>query len=188
MNEIIDLVEDFVKKEEDLYKASFSEIIKLSDLFQGEISKLDFPFHLNIIDELRANENAHSRILAKILAYKRDDNYPFLQSFLDRIEVDREITTPEITVEKYRIDILICDTDFALIIENKVNYAADQPGQLKKYYDTVTKNYHHKREQIFLLYLTRWGRRKPSDDTLPQEDRDSLGTNYKEVNFQDYIL
>ena len=186
MNEVIDLVESFCKKEEELYRDSLSETIELSDLFQKERSKLDFPFHLNIIDELGANENAHSKILAEIFRYNINNNYPFLQSFLDNIEVNENIKAPEVEVEKHRIDILIHDTDFALIIENKINYAADQPEQLKRYFDSVSKKY--KEEQIFLLYLTRWGMKKPSLDSFPQEYRNILGTNYKEIDFCNNVL
>ena len=32
--------------------------------------KQKLPYHLNIIDELHINENAHSRILYKLLLYK----------------------------------------------------------------------------------------------------------------------
>ena len=42
------------------------------------------PFHFNVIDELHANENAHSRILQKLLLYKRKNEYPFLLSFLEK--------------------------------------------------------------------------------------------------------
>ena len=41
------------------------------------------PFHFNVIDELHANENAHTRILQKILQYKYQNEYPFLLSFLE---------------------------------------------------------------------------------------------------------
>ena len=188
MNDIIDLGEDFFAEKRNLYQDSLSETINVLDYFQNLKSILDFPFHLNIIDELRANENAHSRILAKIFQYSNNNNYPFLESFLENIEIDRNIKKPKVTVEKHKIDILICDENFVLIIENKINYAADQPEQLKKYFDRVNENYNYKKEHIFLLYLTRWGMKKPSYDSLPIEYRDFLDTNYKEIDFLKNIL
>ena len=46
---------------------------KFQDIYKAEIEKL--PFHFNVIDELHADENAHSRILQKILMYKQKMNY-----------------------------------------------------------------------------------------------------------------
>ena len=34
----------------------------------------DLPYNINVIDELHANENAHSRILCKLLQYKDSSN------------------------------------------------------------------------------------------------------------------
>ena len=35
----------------------------------------EWPYHLNIIDELYINENGHSIILAKLLQYKSDNQH-----------------------------------------------------------------------------------------------------------------
>ena len=40
------------------------------------------PFHINVIDELHANENAHTRILTHLLKYKEDGRHVILASFL----------------------------------------------------------------------------------------------------------
>ena len=57
---------------------------KLKD-FQNTYEREEklLPYHFNVIDELHANENAHSRILQKILLYKHKNEYPFLHSFLE---------------------------------------------------------------------------------------------------------
>ena len=66
------------------------------------------PFHFNVIDELHANENAHSRILQKLLLYKRKNEYPFLLSFLENfLSVENNIIEPVITCNQEYIDILI---------------------------------------------------------------------------------
>ena len=51
--------------------------------FTKEIAKLEskLPYNVNVIDELHANENAHSRILIKLLQYPRDGKLPILESF-----------------------------------------------------------------------------------------------------------
>ena len=46
------------------------ELIALINQFLLEKKKHKTPFHLNVIDELHANENAHSRILIKLLQYQ----------------------------------------------------------------------------------------------------------------------
>ena len=45
--------------------------------------KKDLPYNINVIDELHANENAHSRILCKLLQYKDSfGKYRILESLL----------------------------------------------------------------------------------------------------------
>ena len=45
------------------------------------------PYHLNVIDELYINENGHSRILAKLLQYKSENQqYDMLESIIDFIK------------------------------------------------------------------------------------------------------
>ena len=99
------------------------------------------PYHLNIIEELHSNENAHSRILAKLLQYKNQYGFVIYGSFLNYIvtrnqdKVFREITIqdPCITQEEERIDIWIRDKKYAIIIENKIFEAGDQNEQIKRY-------------------------------------------------------
>ena len=42
----------------------------LGDYYEEQ--ELSLPFHINVIDELHANENAHTRILTQLLKYKED--------------------------------------------------------------------------------------------------------------------
>ena len=44
------------------------------------------PYHINLIDELHANENAHTRILVKLLQYQKNGSSFVLDSFLRLIE------------------------------------------------------------------------------------------------------
>ena len=47
-----------------------------------EVQKKSLPFHINVIDELHANENAHTRILTQLLKYREDGKYTILRAFL----------------------------------------------------------------------------------------------------------
>src|ERR1035437_2240650 len=54
-------------------------------IFNDEKSKL--PYHINLIDELHANENAHSRILEKLLKQKTNvGTYELLESFIEYLK------------------------------------------------------------------------------------------------------
>ena len=49
-----------------------------------------YPYNINIIDELHADENAHSRILMKLLQFNEDKSFPILDSFLKELEIIRD--------------------------------------------------------------------------------------------------
>ena len=121
------------------------------------------PYHLNIIEELHANENAHSRILARLFQYRDSDNRNVIfnrfieyliennrdNKYLARIKTDN----PIITCEEERIDIWIKEKNkYAIIIENKVYDAGDQNAQLCRYIDK-TLNLNYEKEQIFVIYM-----------------------------------
>ena len=119
------------------------------------------PYHLNIIEELHANENAHSRILAKLFQYKdSNDRHVILKEFIDYLIENNpeqkftniQIENPVITYEEKRIDIWIKDEKYAIIIENKVYDAGDQEAQLCRYIDK-TLNLNYEKEQIFVIYM-----------------------------------
>lgn len=119
------------------------------------------PYHLNVIEELHANENAHSRILAKLFQYRNDNGeYTILKSFImyvqecnkDKDFVNIKINNPHITQEEERIDIWIRESNYAIIIENKVYEAGDQESQIARYIDK-TKQCHYNDEQIFVIYM-----------------------------------
>ena len=61
------------------------DLIKLINEFNKKYSRLKqgLPYHLNVIDELHVNENANSRILASLLLYKTNGDYPLLKSFIE---------------------------------------------------------------------------------------------------------
>ncbi len=160
------------------------ELAKLKADFKDKL-----PFHLNVIDELRASENAHSRIFMKVLEYKDGDSYPFLKSFLANVGIKAEITNPNISVEKSRIDGLILDKDYTVIIENKINYAPDQNEQIQRYVKVVTKEkYSYDLNKVHVIYLTRWGMKKVEEYSLPNALREALGGRFYECSFRHNIL
>ena len=57
---------------------------KYAELFNKE--KDNFPYRLNVINELHDDENAHSRILIRLLQYKDKDEYTWLKFFVNRMK------------------------------------------------------------------------------------------------------
>lgn len=160
---IFSLVDDISSKNNNINTKLFDNINELSisliDIYKKEKSKL--PYHINIVDLLWANENAHSRIFAELLKQNNLNKYDILESFYNYLRAinpnfDKRPNKPRITSEKDRIDLLILDTDYAIIIENKIHGAIDQPEQLARYIDKV-KSQGIKENHIWVIYLTRYG-------------------------------
>jgi len=153
--------------------------------------KVNLPYHINVIDELNAHENDHSRILAKLLRYKPNkekDEYPFLQSFLnDLCKFDKIKNIKDAKVGKVdscgRIDIPIFINQYVVVIENKVTGAQDQNkekgGQLARYIETIRTKYRREPEQIFVVYTTKY-KDEPSDDCWKNQDNYSYKDDFKD--------
>ena len=158
------------------------QLLKLAE----DINKLvnqNKTYNANIITELHANENAHSRILRMFLQY--DDGtkeYPILRKFLDIPKVKDVILNVEIkgcrfTNEQERIDLLIENASQAIIIENKIYGAVDQESQLERYIECV-KMHGKKESNIYVVYLTKDGEKSVDNSSFTQKAKKYL--NYKE--------
>jgi hypothetical protein len=156
----------------------------LMKVYNFEKNKL--PYHINILDLLWANENAHSRIFAELLKQKSGNRFEILESFneyLTEINPKSKIipNRPEITSEKGRIDLLILDIEYALIIENKIHNAVDQESQIARYIVKV-KQKGYKENQIFIVYLSRDGNKE-----LAGQSWSLNGIDYKERFLERYF-
>lgn len=193
----------------DEIKNNFRQLLtflaEFKNVYDDEERKL--PYHINLIDELRANENAHSRILEKLLKQQEPTNqkYELLNSFLQFITSkyakkldfsEIKIESPEITQEIKRIDLWIRDKkNYAIVIENKINNAPDQSdgkrlkgGQLERYID-VTKEHNFKEEQIYVLYLPPTYEREPDQKNWGRYyNSDIRAKRYLKLSFKDDIL
>jgi len=172
-----------------------NKILALTNIFNEKYKeeKSKQPYHINLIDELHANENAHSRILVKLLHYKQDGKYPLLMGFLESLTHEYKhfnfshfIKNPIITSEKHRIDALIIDRDYAIIIENKIHGAKDQPDQIKRYIDTIT-TYNIPEDSLYILYMTSWGG-KPTEDSFPLYLREKFKNRYLSISYRYDII
>lgn len=135
----------------------------------------------NLFDLFNINENMHSDILADMLNPKgRHKNEQFLDLFLEALEIPKFKNIKEVvvnrelpTAEKKRMDIAIYDKTNFIIIENKMHDAEDQQFQLFNYYKEVLNN-KYKPENIYILYLTKYGD-KYSEYSFPIEKQKEFG-------------
>ena len=174
--------------------------IKLAEELQKLKSQL--PYHINIIDELHADENAHTRILIKLLKYKEEDKYPILNSFLAMLsnhcpEIPVFIKAPEIKFGREYIDGTIKGFDlygkkFGIIIENKIHWAKDQNRQIERYIESFKENIPV--NNIYAVYLTLNGYKIVDSSSLTEKAKSDLGVTNDEngrfipINYRDDIL
>lgn len=176
------LIEIVSLQELDLSKNAIKSVLNLSNKFYlcYESEKKKLPYHLNLIDELRANENAHSRILVKLLQYKPNNQFAILQRFIDFIqeknkeifEFKQSLADCAITVGKQYIDAFILGQTFAIIIENKIHGAKDQDKQIENYINKAKEKKINESE-IYVIYLTREGG-EPSTESFSEEYKDAF--------------
>ena len=213
MNKIsIEQFEQAIKFSDKIVSEIYADFKKLLDflkefkaVYDKEFKKL--PYHINLIDELHANENAHSRILVKLLNQKDPINkkHEILENFIQFIiekysEKDEfqkiKIINPHITQEIERIDLWIRDNhNYAIILENKVNNAIDQldgikvkGGQIERYINK-TKDDRFEEEQIYVLYLPPTYEKEPSKESWGKYfETDIHRTRYLNISFKDDIL
>ncbi|GIZ15335.1 PD-(D/E)XK nuclease family protein [Capnocytophaga catalasegens] len=173
----------------------FSEVNDFCDSIFGKIKEEEakLPYHINIIDLLRAGENAHSRILGRLLEQKNDKNYQILDSFLCLLKKKNDnfsslnVQEPTISCEKGRIDILIKDKNYTIIFENKIHNAIDRDKQIEKYINKLTTQY--KDNQIYVLYLSADGRKEPTAESWGKyKGTDFEKKRYIQLTFKDDIL
>ena len=135
---------------------------------------------------LNLNENDHTKMLLSFLAY-RDINgqYPVLQSFLSSFakgrdkmihykrpsNVELQFST---CLDNDRIDGLITfeagGKKHAVIIENKIFDAPDQPGQVRRYINLVKKHKDVALDNIWVFYITGNGNKVVDRDSYDTQN------------------
>ena len=162
----------------------------LGDYYEEQEAAL--PFHINVIDELHANENAHTRILTHLLKYKEDGKHVILSSFLKQLptfNVDTfDIEKSKVYFNRDNIDGLIeRDGEYAVIIENKIHWAVDQDKQIERYVNTEIER-GIPSDNIWVIYLTRDGRKKVEGYSLTEKTKEILGDRFLEMDYYHNIL
>lgn len=179
--------------------------IELAREIVGRIEKerQNLPYRMNVIDELHANENAHTRILLQLLRYKANGKYPILSSFLEMANdlmdvsevelIDAEMANPDIVFGQNYIDGSIFGNGQCVIIENKIHDAADQDAQIERYIDSVLDS-GIRRERIFVIYLTRNGMKEIQGYSLTDKAKKVLeyseesSGRFIRMNYREHII
>ena len=150
----------------------------------------ELPFRYNVLEEVRVNENAHTRLLMRLLQYE-----PARQHFFGYLTPKckgfnpPDISNPEITVEKHRIDGLIQEEgEYAIIIENKVCGAVDQEGQLGRYINLCVGDLKYEKEQIHILYLVDRPGTEPSEQTWGDNNKEEFSDRLLVLSYKDDII
>ena len=163
---------------------------ELGDYYKKQEALL--PYHINVIDELHANENAHSRILTQLLKYKESGKLIFLSSFLKLLPnftlESLDIHDSKVLFNSENIDVLIVkDYKYAVIIENKIHWAVDQDKQIERYV-TTKHNQGIPADNIWVIYLTRDGRKKVENYSFTDETKKIVGNRFIEMDYLHDIL
>lgn len=173
------------------------ELISLQQSLQA-----DLPYHINLVDAIGADENANSRILASLLTqHDNNGNYQMLKAFAKHFFCDTDlaelIDTPKIVTEQQvrndkRIDIYINEPGkYAIILENKVMDAPEQPHQLANYIEGLN-DFGFTNEQIFIGYLPSTNATEPTDISWTNRQGHNYGnefcSRFQNTSFRDSIL
>lgn len=174
----------------------FSKNLKSEfDAFQPAKVSIQF----NVLDEMHANENAHTRILARLLQVQ-----PVCRSFIEYLAKKRPDlsanllagTEGEFFVNCFSeyIDAKIQYGENVIIIENKVKDAVDQDRQIDRYVQKEMEKHEHKQECIYVIYLTQDGKKKVADYSF-SDTKHALGFESEErsgrfiaLNYKDHII
>lgn len=165
------------------------ELLILTKLLGEKLNKL--PYKFNLLEEVWADENAHSRILVNLLRDKTTLHsfISFLKRRYDRrFDFDEEsMVSPQVTSERYRIDGLICEHNkYAIIIENKIHGAKEQSKQLSRYIEKC-KCLGYSLSKIFIIYITRTQYEHASKQTWG-DFKDSFSNRYVDISYKEDII
>lgn len=189
----LELIACLVQAEINLEISQFTKINRLSNSISMHLAEKreKLPYHINIIDLLGANENAHSRILKHLLLQYSTNRFEILESLLKYIakinpNFNLDVESPVITTEYERIDILVRDKTYAIIFENKIHNAIDQEAQLSRYIDKVNAM-GYKKKQIYILYLPRDDGKIPRDNSWGGY-KNEFQERYMRLTYRNHIL
>ncbi len=184
---------------------SIVELLKLYDIIQDvkEEERKKLPYRFNVLLDANPLEPDVSRILAGFFMQKTNGDYRVLKDFVRTFwggDLAAMITNPTISTEEAvigdcRTDILIYEKDkYAIVLENKIWDAVDQPHQLANYIDAMlSSRYGFCKEQVYVAYLPKTDDHEPSLNSWKSQERgdsykDEFQDRYRLLDFSEKIL
>ena len=176
----------------------FDRIQQAKDSLQGKA-----PYHFNALLSTSILEPEVSSIMAGFFLQKNHGEYRILRSFVRTFwgdELAAKIKSPTILTEKTvkgdnRIDILIYEKDiYAIVLENKIWDAPDQPNQLANYIDAMMDSeFGFDKEQIFIAFMPKSQEHHPSCNSWTSRENGQSYQNefeerYRLIDFKERIL
>lgn len=175
----------------------FDRIQKAKDNVKGKAK-----YHFNALLNAEPDEPKVSKILAGFFLQKTNGEYRILKSFVKKFWGDNlaaRIKSPTISTEEFvkddkRIDILVYEKDkYAIVMENKIWDALDQPNQLANYIEAMMGGfYNFNEDQIYVAYLPSTNEHQPSPNSWERRGGDSYQERFKDryklLGFKEEIL
>lgn len=175
----------------------FDRIQKAKDSVKGKAK-----YHFNALLNADPDEPKVSKILAGFFLQKTNGEYRVLKSFVKKFWGDNlaaMIKSPTISTEEFvkddkRIDILIYEKNkYAIVMENKIWDALDQPNQLANYIEAMMGgSYNFNEDQIYVAYLPSTNEHQPSPNSWERRGGDSYQERFKDryklLGFKEEIL
>ena len=184
---------------------SIIKLLELYDIIQDvkEEERKKLPYRFNVLIDANPLEPDVSRILAGFFMQKTKGEYRVLKDFVRTFWGDNlaaMITNPMINTEETvigdcRTDILIYEKDkYAIVLENKIWDAVDQPHQLANYIDAMlSSRYGFCKEQVYVAYLPKTNDHEPSLNSWKSQEggrsyKDEFQDRYRLIDFAEKIL
>lgn len=184
---------------------SIVELLELYDIIQNvkQEERKKLPYRFNALIDANPLESDVSRILAGFLMQKTNGDYQVLKDFvktfwgdsLAAIISNPTISTEETVIGDCRTDILIYEKNkYAIVLENKIWDAVDQPHQLANYIDAMlSSKYGFGKEQVYVAYLPRTNDHEPSMNSWNSQEegvsyKDEFQDRYRLLDFTEKIL
>jgi hypothetical protein len=184
---------------------SIVELLKLYNIIQDvkEEERKKLPYRFNVLIDANPLEPDVSRILAGFFMQKTKGEYRVLKDFvrtfwnasLAAMITNPKISTEETVIGDCRTDILIYEKEkYAIVLENKIWDAVDQPHQLANYIDAMlSSRYGFGKEQIYVAYLPKTNDHEPSLNSWKIQEgggsyKDEFQERYRLLDFAEKIL
>ena len=184
---------------------SIVELLELYDIIQDvkQEERKKLPYRFNVLIDAKPLEPAVSRIMAGFFMQKTNGEYRVLKNFVKTFwgnTLAAMISNPTISIEETvigdcRTDILIYEKNkYAIVLENKIWDAVDQPHQLANYIDAMlSSRYGFSKEQIYVAYLPKTNDHEPSLNSWKSQEgggsyKDEFQDRYRLLDFTEKIL